>query len=75
LCEEILANRARVEFNDRLVDIYARGNYSDFPQFAKEKICQYFCFANLTTYTLMTLISISRSIYLDFNLGKGRHVH
>jgi hypothetical protein len=28
--EEILANRARVEFNDRLVDIYARGNFRDF---------------------------------------------
>jgi hypothetical protein len=26
--EEILANHARVKFNDRLVDIYARGYFS-----------------------------------------------
>jgi hypothetical protein len=33
--EETLANRAKVEFNDRLLDIYATENLSDFLHFAK----------------------------------------
>jgi hypothetical protein len=49
ICEEISANHASVEFNNRLVDIYyARGKFSNFCQYAKFAI--YFCVANLTTY-------------------------
>jgi hypothetical protein len=33
--EEILGKRGRVDFNDRLNDIYTRGNFSDFHQLAK----------------------------------------
>jgi hypothetical protein len=44
LCEDILMNCARVEVNDRLVVIYARGNLSDFLQF--------FQVPDLTTYTV-----------------------
>jgi hypothetical protein len=32
---KVLLNCAGIEFNDRLVDIYAGGNFSDFRQLAK----------------------------------------
>jgi hypothetical protein len=35
-CLRILANLASVEFNDKLLDIYARGNLRDFRQFMKK---------------------------------------
>jgi hypothetical protein len=35
LHQEILANHAKVELNDMLIDTYTRGNFSDFHQFVK----------------------------------------
>jgi hypothetical protein len=55
-CEEILVNRARVELNDRLVDIYSRENFI--------KLCQFMKFVtNLITYTALLKSSMTLAVY------------